>query len=394
MKLNKTEIKLAVDAFKAVTVVHSHQEDALQLVLFMLELSPNCAIVNLVGPTGVGKSLLQARVVSTVLEDEREAMQRDPDYVPIIRTHALASGHRQFDWKSLYRGALTAVGDPFAANRRALSNAAEATWRSVHTGESRTAAELRASLEYEFKKRGTKVWIIDEAQHLVFGGRSGRAGDQFDVLKSIAQNADVKLVLAGPHEMEAGLASSGQLARRSATVHLRRYKGDEAHQLRMFAKVVKTLVSHMKVQGFPSITENIGFFHSGCAGCIGIMKDWLAKAYGLALRGQSETEPAMLTLNHLRETRLAIDAMTSIVNDIRLEEEDLARTSSDQDFENLVARVPRSSTNRRLPSSNASSEATGTPSHAGRRLGRVGIRSPAPRDPVPTLETAAYGSKV
>ena len=355
MKLTKTQIRRATDSFKSVTVKHRLQTETLDLALFMLELSPNCDIVNLVGPTGIGKSFLQARVIASVHEDERANMAANPDLVPIIRTHALAAGHRLFDWKSLYRGALLELGDPFADDRKAL-----AKWtvggesltgetpkdvevkraRFDYAGESRTASELRMFLEREFRRRQTRIWIIDEAQHLVFGGKSGQPGDQFDVLKSIAQNAGVKLMLAGPHDMEAGLGSSSQLARRSITIHFPRYSNTDVEDMKTFAGVVMTLFKKMDVSGYPAVKENLSFLYSGCVGCIGLLKDWLAKAYGLALRDQTDDTKAVLTLDHLRATRLSIDSMQTIMYDIRREEERSKVSPSDADYERIVSGVP------------------------------------------------------
>lgn len=352
MKLTKTQIKHATDSFKRVTVKHRLQTETLELALFMLELSPNCDIVNLVGPTGIGKSFLQARVIASVHEDERADMEANPDLVPIIRTHALAAGHRSFDWKSLYRGALLELGDPFADERKALAkstiggesltsdvqNGAERKRaRFDYAGESRTASELRMFLEREFRRRQTRIWIIDEAQHLVFGGKSGQPGDQFDVLKSIAQNAGVKLMLAGPHEMESGLGSSSQLARRSVTIHFARYDNTDVEDMKSFAGVVMTLFKKMDVAGYPAVKENVSFLYSGCVGCVGLLKDWLAKAYGLALRDQTDDTKAALTLDHLRAARLSIDSMQTIMHDIRQEEERSKASPSDADYEKIVS---------------------------------------------------------
>lgn len=355
MKLTKTQIKRATDSFKGVTVKHRLQTETLDLALFMLELSPNCDIVNLVGPTGIGKSFLQARVIASVHEDERGNMEANSDLVPIIRTHALAAGHRLFDWKSLYRGALLELGDPFADERKALAKStisgefltgdlqkdveAKRT-RFDYAGESRTASELRMFLEREFRRRQTRIWIIDEAQHLVFGGKSGQPGDQFDVLKSIAQNAGVKLMLAGPHDMESGLGSSSQLARRSITIHFPRYNNIDVEDMKTFAGVIMTLFKKMEVAGYPSVKENLSFLYSGCVGCVGLLKDWLAKAYGLALRDQTEDTKTMLTLDHLRATRLSIDSMQTIMYDIRCEEERSNVSPSDADYEKVVSGVP------------------------------------------------------
>lgn len=378
MKLTKAQIQQAVESFKLVTVKHALQESTLEFVLFMLQGSPNVDIVNLVGPTGIGKSQLQKRIIGCIQGEAEELMKADSDLVPIIRTHALAAGHKLFDWRSLYRGGLSEVGDPFSDSRKAVpGKQAVVPERFRDAGESRTASELRMRLESEFRDRKVKVWIIDEAQHLVFGGRSGQPGDQFDVLKSIAQSSGVKLLLAGPREMEGGLGSSSQLARRSVTVHYPRYRNDNADHMKTFANVVATLFSKMDVAGYPAVMANLKFFYAGSAGCIGIAKDWLAKAYGLALREQTKDERAVVTREHLQRTRLSLKSMDSIMADIRLEEESVRDVGTDKDFERVVFGYEK----KQPPT---------TPKAPGKRQGkpraarRVGARAVGPRDKVPT----------
>jgi AAA domain len=376
MQRTKTQILQAVDAFKQVTVRHALLEATMDLVIFMLQLSPNVDIVNLVGPTGIGKSLLQTKIIEHFHDEYRGEMLTNPDFVPIIRTHALAAGHRLFDWKGLYRCALHEVGDPFAMTRKApRGQDLRPTLQFKNSGESRTAAELRIRLEWEFKTRGTRYWIIDEAQHMAFGGRSGQPGDQFDVIKSIAQSANIKLLLAGPHEMEAPLGSSGQLARRSSTVHFRRYQAGSEESLKTFLGVANTLLSHMDIAGHPSVQEAQVLLYTGSAGCVGILKDWLAKAYGCALRDQETKSGAVLTLEHLRQTRLSTKAMRTIMRDIRREEENMVEVVTDKEYERIVLgiaqhpEVPQATKPRRIPDKPSG--------------GRVGERKPT-RDPVPT----------
>lgn len=355
MKAISTETELAVAAFKAVTIDHSVQSSTKDLVMFMLSLSPNVDIVNLVGPTGVGKSVLQVQVAKALVEQARDRMLEDPSHVPIIRTYALAAGHKQFSFKSLYVGALFALGDPFAGRRKAAPVGTAPIMR-LYPGETPSTADLRMCLEVEMARRGTRVWIIDEAQHLVFGGKSGQPGDQFDVLKSIAQTAGIKLLLSGPDEMEDGLGTSPQLARRSVTVHYRRYLHTSTDDMTECASAVETLFTKMGVRGYPSVLENAPFYYAGCAGCIGILKDWMAKAYGFALMLQPDVTKLDITLEHLRQARLSARDMQIVMNDIRRAEEKLANAPTDDDYLRIVtgpasedAKPPTARENRPKP---------------------------------------------
>jgi hypothetical protein len=311
MKLPYAQIAQAVNSFKEFHVAHRLQTETLDRVLFELQLCPNTAIVTLIGPTGIGKTALQRLVIDALVAEHRDEMARDPTFRPVIRTSAMASGWRLYDWKTLYVDALTALGDPFVEVRNVPWKKSD-TAIDLHklAGESRTAAALRLHLEKEFKQRRTRYWLIDEAAHVLFGGKGGSPGDQFDVLKSICERTGVKLLLSGPREIEDQVSHSGQLARRRSTVRYPRYrptKGDVG----VFASVAETLLSSMKLEGYPAVRETAAMLYGGSAGCVGILKDWLARAFGMALR-EPGTGARVLTLDHLRSTRLPPSDMETI----------------------------------------------------------------------------------
>lgn len=375
MTRTRAQIRGAVERFERVTVKHKLQEEALQAVLFMLELSPNTSIINLIGPTGVGKSVLQRRVFNAVVDEHRVAMERDKDFAPIIHTSAMAAGYRLFDWRVLYATALAELGDVFAAGR--CNRGGYARYDSDPTpfkraGESKTAASLRMRLEAEFGLRRTRVWVIDEAQHMIFG-RAGKPGDQFDVLKSIADRTGVKLLLAGPHQMEPALGTSGQLARRSSTVSFGRYQSADPRHMKTFASVADTLLRAMNLSGYPSVRESLTLLYAGSAGCVGILKDWLARAYGSALRQQVDERAPVLTLDDLRRTRLSLKAMETIIADIRSAEEGAQDDAGDDDYERIVLGRSPTQERRQPPQASAKGKSKGR---------RVGVRVPS-RDPVP-----------
>jgi len=383
MKRTDIQISDALEAFKTVTVKHDLQEQALKTVLFLLEFSPNTSIINLIGPTGAGKSALLRRVHSALIEKHRAEMERDGTFVPVIHTSAMATGYRLFDWKAFYSSALAALGDPFfagRANRGSYSRYDIEPAPFKRAGESHTAAALRTRLETELRLRRTQAWIIDEAQHLVFGGRSGRPGDQFDVLKSIADSTGVKLLPTGPHQMEPALGSSGQLARRSATVNFQRYQSTNPDHLKTFASVANTLLKAMEVGGYPAVRESLPFLYSGSAGCVGILKDWLARAYGSVLGQHADDMAPLLTLDHLRQTRLSLNAMDTIMADIRSAEEQAQGEAGDADYVRVVLGGA---------GQQAARQAHKPASNRGRR---VGVRLPA-RDPVPTSDIPLSGNE-
>lgn len=309
------DIKRHMDEFKHVVVKHELQESAKARAEFLVEFCPNVDIVVVIGPSGVGKTTLLERIRESILERHRAQMQERPDFVPIISTIAVADGHRRFNWRRLYRDALMALGDAFADERKHSEDGSQRWLQGLGLRESGHA--LRLHLEQEVRLRGTKVWMLDEAQHVVMGGASGVPGDQFDVFKSIAQLTRMTIILSGTDQLRRYLGTSSQLSRRSEVVPFPHYRWDLIDERKMFARVTVTLLKRLPVKGYPDVLSNIQFFYLGSLGCVGVIKDWIARAFARALQHGRE----VLTLEDFDATRLAPRVLHTMLRDIRSGEE-------------------------------------------------------------------------
>ncbi len=376
-----SESRAKIEQFDKVTVKHALQESCKARIQFLLDYSPSTELVALVGPTGVGKTTIAERINEGIYAQHKERMLSDPNFVPVLWTTAIASGHRQFSWKELYRDALLALNDPFVDGCR--HEPVQERLLLAHDRESATTARLRSRLECELRVRGVKYWIIDEAQHCAMGGKSGPPEHQLDVLKSIAQRTRVKLILSGTYELVRHLPSSGQLARRSEVVPFHRYLADDPRHVREFTKVLVSLFKILGVE-FPSVQENLKMLYIGSIGCVGIAKDWIARAYGRSI----EDGGKQITLEHLKRTRMPERELQRIFRDIDSGEQDCLRGNEDGDdsaLESLIFRKPQLP---KRPGGQAGASVDSPP----RKSRRPGVRRPG-RDSIgvpstPVLENA------
>jgi hypothetical protein len=310
-------------------------------------------------------------------------MLADPSMIPLVHIVATANGHRGFDWKRLYSDGLKAMSDPFAASRLRKVNQREPA--SQHVDESRSAALLREQLENQFAARKTLVCIIDEAQHIVRGGRSGGPGDQLDVLKSVAQTAGVKLLLSGTYDLPDYMSSSGQLSRRSEIVSLDRYLFDVANDKKQFASVANALLKLVpKIKVDLKVTEPavLKFLYVGSVGCVGICKDWIARAFAFALQEGAE----VLTLNHMKRARLTDQQLETIYQELNRGEAKYRGDGSEEIDESLSRLIMGPRSPKPKPASGASVQPDKPAVPKTRRL--PGHRNPA-RNPVGLEATAA-----
>jgi hypothetical protein len=365
--------------YNEVKVSHKLLKEALASALFYLTRSVSTDIVNLVGPTGIGKTMLLEQLEAQVLLRFQSEMDANPDVRPIIRSLAVASGFRQFDWKLLYMSGLMQLGDPFAHLRNQPGSAAARMALQAELDHRRnTTSVLRDRLETELRLRTTRIWGIDEAQHAVFGGKAGRPGDQFDVFKSLAQRTKTKLLLLGPEQLEAHLLTSAQLARRSVTVHFNRYHFDRQDEADEFASICACFLHGMELRGVPQVDqETLGLLYQGTLGCVGILKNWMERALAHCLERHSDPEQASLVLDDLCATRLSLKAMRSISADIHRFEAAQIENESDDSYDELLS--PEGGRPGRAGVPSTSLPAPESKPRRGRP--RVGVRNPG-RDPV------------
>lgn len=229
--------------------------------------------------------------------------------LPCISTLTVADGARKFGWLRYWRDTLEALGDPFANSRPECGIHDQP---HLYEGERLGTSRLRLQVERELRLRKTKVWIVDEAQHMLLGGNAGQPGDQFDVLKSVAQKTGVKIVLCGTYQLPSLLSYSGQVMRRSATVNLRRYDLSRKEDLVELASVAKSLLQSLPLEGYPDPKKHCQEFYYGTLGCVGVLKDWIAKAWALAHFEGAKT----LTVQHLAETRLPTETLIAMNEEI------------------------------------------------------------------------------
>lgn len=368
------DVRMAIERFDKVTVKHMLQEACKARIQFLLDYSPSTELVALVGPTGVGKTTIAERINEGIYQQHKDRMLSDANFVPVLWSTAIASGHRQFAWKELYRDALLALHDPFIDGGRAEPTSGRLI--TAHDRESATTARLRSRLEHELRVRGVKYWVVDEAQHCAMGGKSGAPEHQLDVLKSIAQRTGVKLILSATYELVRHLPSSGQLARRSEVVPFHRYLADDPQHMREFAKVLISLFRILRVE-FPSVQENMKMLYVGSIGCVGIAKDWIARAYGRSVQDGSNR----ITLQHLKMTRMSERELQRIMLDIDSGEQDCLRGNEDGDESALERLIFKKPTRPKQPTGQSGAAVNEAATKKAAQKSKPGVRLPG-RDKV------------
>jgi hypothetical protein len=116
-----------------------------------------------------------------------------------------------------------------------------------------------------------------------------------DNLKWTADITGTQIVLVGTYDLLHLIDLSGQLARRSVSIHFARYHAESRDEFRQFASVVYAFQRHLPLPDESDLVSRCDYLYEYCLGCIGLLKDWLVRTLGQTLDANEK---------RLTETRL------------------------------------------------------------------------------------------
>lgn len=264
--------------FYKYTLSHANLEFAREKIWRAVRNAVEQQVINLIGPSGVGKTTLLDRLEALILQTEEHNMLSNPGYIPVIQVEAGAPERGSFDWKQdLYWDILKKLNQEFINeySRRAKSPSTQLVSDAVQEA---------------IINRETKYLIIDEAQHIGIGARNNeKRENQMDVLKSITNKTKCNIILAGTYKFRELLNLNEQLSRRSVPVHFQRYQLSKPDDIGEFLEILINFQSEMPVPQMPNLLENTQELYEACLGCIGILKPILYKALADAIDDNAET---------------------------------------------------------------------------------------------------------
>lgn len=278
-------------------------------------------IIFVVGPTGGGKTTMSKRIQQQLLAASLSAMKEDQDFLPTAWFEMPAYGKKPFKWSAVYIEILKALENPLAAKR--IRN--DPKGPDAIPKETRNEYNLRIAVEETIVHRKTKSLMFDEANHLTKVSGATAFYDQIEIIKSLANRSECIIILFGTYELFNLLNLSGQLARRSRVVHLRRYdyklSGDEQH----FKDILRTFQQKLPLEVEPALEKHWEFIWIRCGGLIGILKPWLDHCLQEVLEDKHKT----ITFEILKKNALPVGRIKKILDEILINEQMLRDELSD-----------------------------------------------------------------
>lgn len=371
--------------FRGVTIAHPHLIAARERLMEIVADAPRNSVIFVLGPTGVGKSTLRAKVDGELRSVLAEELQADRGRLPVLSVEAEAPDTGIFNWRDHFKRLLEAAREPlidYKLDRNGTSRRRETPAFPFECSPRASGAEYQHSVEQAIRFRRPQAVLIDEAQHLTKMSSGRRLIDQLDVIKSISNHTATPHVLFGTYDLLAFRNLNGQLRRRSFCIHFSRYHADQSSEAAIFINVVRSLSRHLPLNGADDLISGWEFLYERSIGCVGILKDWLVQAVSVMMRrGRRHLERRDLEVTALPVSQCEKILSECIEGEMRLEE-------SDERHLHLRVRMGLQTAGSQGPSNGAYSATTQIQSRRGGNR-RPGQRR-ATRDPI-GLESVTCG---
>jgi energy-coupling factor transporter ATP-binding protein EcfA2 len=304
-------------------IAHPHLSSALNKLLDTINNPGKRSIVMVVGPSGVGKSTLYKAAMARVIKNFAPANKAQ---IPIAGVEAIAPDNSNFDIKDFYIRSLEALREPLIEYKVSYDD-------NIVFKKDDPNRILRRSLENALKHRAPKAFLIDEAQHFTTVSSGARLVNQMDLIKSMASVSKVLHVMIGTYGLVPFINQSGQLSRRGLDIHLPRYKIESKKDMEKFENIIYSFQRNLPLEKEPDLISNVDLLYKRTIGCVGILKDWLFRAYKEAIEGKKKT----LTMDLLKEHAHSIDqCMTMLIEAREYEHYDVESEVKVNEYENLL----------------------------------------------------------
>jgi energy-coupling factor transporter ATP-binding protein EcfA2 len=296
--------------FRSYTVAHPLLVEAKEkLTAAIWDSEPN-SLIFVVGPTGVGKTTLRNRTEQILTDELRAELEKDRGRIAVASVEAMAPESGNFSWRDLFKRLLQRLDEPLIEYKRNLR--AELPQLPSPASPSPTAAQYRYGVEQALQFRRPVAVMIDEAQHLAKIASGRRLLDQLDVIKSLASQTQTVHVLFGTYDLLAFRNLNGQLSRRSIDIHFARYHAELAAQRQAFVSVVRSFARQLPLPVLPDLVSDWEFLYERSLGCVGVLKQWLARSLSVALRSGEAT----LTRQNLESHALSVSQVEKILSEV------------------------------------------------------------------------------
>jgi energy-coupling factor transporter ATP-binding protein EcfA2 len=302
-----------LEYFQAYTMAHPRLLVARDALLSAIhEMAPNSVILFL-GPTGVGKTTLRAKIEQLLMTEMLTELRADSGRFPVVSVECIAPESGTFSWRDHFRRLLLQMEEPlvdYKLNPEAPVRIGDRVVKFMPSARA-VGSEYHHAVEQALCFRRPAAVLIDEAQHLARMGSGRRLSDQLDVIKSIANRTGTVHVLLGTYELLPFRNLSAQLSRRSLDIHFSRYRADDPNDQVIFRTILRSFEQHLPLSEPPDLVKEWEYLYERSIGCVGVLKDWLVRT----LTGVFRRNATVLTHSDLRAHALSVSQCDKMLSE-------------------------------------------------------------------------------
>lgn len=322
-----------VGFFRRKVIGHPYIKEVRDKIIWAIEDSTPGSLIICCGPPGVGKTTVMKEIVVELTKRRITELEQDPGLLAVASLHLMAPQTGNFDWKKHYfKPLLVSMEEPLVDKKIDTS-----PWAPHHEANMgliasrKTDGELyREAVETALRYRQPTAVLLDDAQHVGVISSGRKQLDQTNTFKSVADRTKVTHVLFATYEFVPFRNLNGQVSRRSLDIHFPRYLAIDTTQRDYFINALYTFQRWLPLPIMPEFVKSDytcpdwDFFYERSLGCVGVLKDWLTRAYSLALRSNVGT----ITSEHLEKCSLSIASLTQLLAEITVGESEMEESTN------------------------------------------------------------------
>lgn len=230
-------------------------------------------IVFVVGPTGVGKDALLDYTALILRESFASEMQANSHMQPSITVLLRSVPSQGFKWGVYYQAALRAA----KADLRLKMHLPP--WRIEESGADRYGTAYFDML----KAVDARLVMANEGAELAKVGSDRMLFRNVDQFKILTEASGIPHAIVGEYRVLGLVNINGQQSRRTTVIHFQRY-GESAEDVLFFTKAVRRFTAILGRSARVDVDSCIEFMRERSVGCIGIVCNWLHKAFVEAVK--------------------------------------------------------------------------------------------------------------
>jgi len=284
-------------------VLHKHFELLFRRLWEHIVNRPQKRIYMVVGPTGVGKSVL-AREIVAKMNSNLPASARGK--LPCVYVSAISEGNQAFSYKDLYIRILRELREPLVDRKipYTLDAHGNRLWNRSRL-DNRSAYTLRLAVEEAILQRGVEALIIDEAQSMIRSKTEKASYSALETIKTFNNSLGINILLLGNDELLDLQHYNDQFNRRIRQFALHAYDLKDPDELRQFLGILSSMNARfMEETGIDALsTPVVEHLMKQSAGCIGLLNDQLQDICAEIAVAPNQDLASVLPLTRLTEVQ-------------------------------------------------------------------------------------------